>query len=551
VSADFVFDRPAEGRVQSHRRKQGVSDTRFVLNRLTRMSVAASLMSATFVYARPFASEQTPQFRAGVTLVPVEVRVLDKDGNPIRGLTKSDFEVREDGHLQDIAHFQAVELDDKAAPGRIFVILLGRGRLNLPTKAVQATADFVRMKLVRPDRVAVAAYNRVIEPTTNYEGVAHFLEAYRDLHTKIEGLIARDQRGPQPRSLGPDTVAGIDDLFRRNAPGVTGLPGVSGKEAGPYNDFSYLRSTLTYLRTIARDKHVIALTERTFPTGWTESSIQGLQNFWFRQATSARSSLHFIHTGGLPGQEMAQGTLVTGKLDPSRLEDILRRKALAITADQTGGTSAFFQFAEKPLAVLERATRFHYVVGYYPSRDAAPDQYRDVRVSIARPGTQASYRHAYQARPSEETPTDSRRAISAMRVDDMAKWLLNPARIPGGSAWPLKLSVTAGSQSNATASFQVAVAFDPFVVDFVRTGDRYSAELTLSVFADDGRQNVVGESTRDLRLNLSIAEWERTKREWLTADVAVKTTKNPEYIRAVIYQFDTDRLGWAEKRMGR
>ena len=38
-------------------------------------------------------------------------------------------------------------------------------------------------------------------------------------------------------------------------------------------------------------------------------------------------------------------------------------------ADQTGGTATFFEFAEQPLSMLDAATRFQYLLGYYPARD--------------------------------------------------------------------------------------------------------------------------------------------------------------------------------------
>src|SRR6185295_15465869 len=114
---------------------------------------------------------------------------------------------------------------------------------------------------------------------------------------------------------------------------VEDLAGARGREPGPYNDFSYLRNALAYLRTVNGEKHVVVITEHTFPTGRTEASVQSLQSFWFRQATSARAALHFVHAGGLPGQEMAQGTLVTGKPDPRRLDEMIDRKSQAVTAE--------------------------------------------------------------------------------------------------------------------------------------------------------------------------------------------------------------------------
>ena len=43
-----------------------------------------------------------PTFRTGVTLVPVDVRVLDREGKPVTDLKQSDFTVLEDGAPHDI-----------------------------------------------------------------------------------------------------------------------------------------------------------------------------------------------------------------------------------------------------------------------------------------------------------------------------------------------------------------------------------------------------------------------------------------------------------------
>jgi len=41
-------------------------------------------------------------FRGGVTLIPVDVSVLERDGKPVAGLKAGDFEVKLDGRAQPV-----------------------------------------------------------------------------------------------------------------------------------------------------------------------------------------------------------------------------------------------------------------------------------------------------------------------------------------------------------------------------------------------------------------------------------------------------------------
>jgi VWFA-related protein len=58
---------------------------------------------------------QQPTFRSGVDLVQVDVVVVDKDGQPVRGLTQADFTIRDRGKPQTIAAFQEIGHELRAA----------------------------------------------------------------------------------------------------------------------------------------------------------------------------------------------------------------------------------------------------------------------------------------------------------------------------------------------------------------------------------------------------------------------------------------------------
>src|SRR5471030_2265733 len=82
--------------------------------------VAAGVVLAG-VCAAAAVQSQRPLFRAKTDLVELDVTVLDKDHQPVHGLTEKDFTILEDGKPQTIAAFDAVDLPtttSAAAPAK-------------------------------------------------------------------------------------------------------------------------------------------------------------------------------------------------------------------------------------------------------------------------------------------------------------------------------------------------------------------------------------------------------------------------------------------------
>jgi VWFA-related protein len=68
--------------------------------------------------AQPPAS-QLPTFKSGVEYVDVDVVVTDGEGHFVRGLTRDDFEVLEDGRRQEITAFSTVEIPIDREPAAL------------------------------------------------------------------------------------------------------------------------------------------------------------------------------------------------------------------------------------------------------------------------------------------------------------------------------------------------------------------------------------------------------------------------------------------------
>ena len=67
------------------------------------------------------AQQKPPVFRTRIDLMQLDVTVLDKKGDPVRGLTAADFILLEDNKPQTIEAFTAVDLPDRvdAGPRRV------------------------------------------------------------------------------------------------------------------------------------------------------------------------------------------------------------------------------------------------------------------------------------------------------------------------------------------------------------------------------------------------------------------------------------------------
>src|SRR5436190_5288024 len=167
-------------------------------------------LSAQQRQAQPPAGQAPQTFRSSTTLIPVDVRVIDATGNPVTDLRESDFVVLENGVRQAIRHFSSQALTAEA-PGprdvlkartsastdiaaqnrRVFLIVLGRGRLQPPSKGVDGMIHFVRERLLPQDLVAVMAWNRATEFTTSHEEIGALLERFKKDHEKIESLVSQ------------------------------------------------------------------------------------------------------------------------------------------------------------------------------------------------------------------------------------------------------------------------------------------------------------------------------------------------------------------------
>src|SRR5512140_142121 len=270
-----------------------------------------------------FPAQQRPTFRAGITAVPLEVRVLDRDGRPVTDLQQDEFTILEDGVSQDITHFSrhllvaagprpalrarpdAALFDVAPADFRVFLIILG-GAPDKRWNTGEAIARFVREQLLPQDQIAIIVNGRATDFTTDHESIAQAID-----RLGTPGPPARAEAGQKPGTT-RDPVFRDRPLFAPSAPGPN--LGFADYVNAPSKSGGYtqlVRQAIAYLRYMPGEKHIVAFTGQ----GLGFSSSEEVKRLAV-EASDARVVLHVIMTGGIPAVGPEFGEPLTRPGDP-------------------------------------------------------------------------------------------------------------------------------------------------------------------------------------------------------------------------------------------
>ena len=599
--------------------------TRFVAAAVsfTLALAAVAAVSVTAGQATPPSAQQTPQptFRTGVTIVPVDVRVLDRDGRPVTDLKQADFTVLEDGAPQEIRYFSArglvpvaVTAETKPAvrtrgssplqeqSARIFLIVLGRGRLQYPSKGVDALIHFVRNRLLPQDQVAVLAFNRATDFTTDRARILDVLERYKRRHEDVEatfkhqtsGLagvygslepsatLQRDIdaifRGPQgqtARAVTPvplperelaaaatrravadvaraEIVAGreqqtLGDTFDLMAGELIGLPFDAFVSASvqAMQDMGNLYTGIEYLRYLEGEKHILFVTEQGFyaPRLEADASLAA-------RANHARVVIDTIQTGGLDG---GPSPLDTGSLVPA-----------TVAPRQMSPPVVSPGYAAMDMERIQVLKSMSDLTGGL----AATRQYAQPAVDRIDTATRFGYLLGYQP---QDTRVDRRYRRITVRVnrpgvtvlfrhgyyaDDVPlpidrRAFLTSRRISAagqyGSAIPdIRVTLTPTvRRAQGSTEVNVVLNVDAGRIAFAGAGGRHVADLDLVVYVADDKERIIKESRHKVDLKLKDENYQRYLRDGIPFEVTMRAARPPKYVKVIVYDYAADLLGSA------
>lgn len=526
-----------------------------------------------------------PVFRAGTTLVPLTVTVLDKDGRPVSDLKQSDFSVFENGKPREVVSFFAQPMNagevtpvttsnskearqpwqPQVAPQtrRTFLFVLGFGRIQYPTKAVDGVLQFIRTKVLPQDAIAVLAFNRATDFTTDHDRIVRMLERFKTEHERIVFNIKQFRIFNRLGMAQPEaTQADIDAIFAGPAPGepmrkasdillgIDGsvpvpeqhgtLTGELGWERLPLQDLVTelnvlkLYAGVEYLRPMEGEKHLVFLGGEIEIVSVEEATVLA------RRASNAQVTLDIIRTLGTPSVFAVPKEFAD--LPNGGLIGLVELQQLETAAELSGGKFTGVSMAEKALTQIDQRSRSSYLIGYEPTAAVLDGEFRDVRVKVNRPGVTVLYRHGYFASERPDI-ADVNDAIAMARIESAVR--LNQ------SSKDIALEVQAKSVRNgATHEVVIDVNINASRVAFTPTNDgRYSASIAIGAYCTGPTKQLVGLVKGVLGMTIN----EQTHREYLQSGIpySLKLAVNGDayMLKLVASDAGSGLVGTAETRV--
>ncbi len=553
--------------------------------------------------------------RVRVRLIPVDVIVTDGRGRPVTNLKQENFEVFEDGRLQEIRHFSVqdfTEFAPEAQPipiprpvaatepvpqhARTFLIVMGRGDHQL-FKAVDCLIRFVRNDLLPQDRVAVFAYNRATDFTTDHEQIAQVLERYKK-YNNIQPRLRSALRGPAPvygtAEIPKSVQADIDKLVAnppelqsrqlvtalagKTTPAQTSIPsealkhkmaglmrivipgdktemeradrellagGLSfgewwGRWQGTKQDIENLFTCIEYLRYLEGEKHLLFFTGTGLILPYGNSEFD---NVIARIANDARVTIDVFQTGGI---DLRLNNRYES-IDLSRYSLSVPATTWAVQsvrniAELTGGRAAIYQDIGAALNSVNEATRVQYLLGYYPRDDSWNGKYRRIDVKVKRPGLKVSFRHGYYASDTLQ-PFDREEFMAYNRITAAGEVAADIPDIP------FSISASHTGSGSEGQEIRLDLRINCARVGFDNSEGTYKGKLRIATFYADAKGGFLGEVWDSLALNFSEERFLHARQTGFAFSRLIPFKTPNQIIKVVIYDPATDLLGSRQLRL--
>ena len=519
------------------------------------------------------AQSPPPAFPSKVELVTVDAVVVDKNGNPVPGLTRDDFAIEEDGRPQTIVSFEAVVAEAPApaaaaAPpspspvvtnqaerpriGRAFTLVVDDLAMDIASVvgSRRAVTTFLERSVRDGDEVTVATTSgdawwsaRIPEGRDDLRAVITRLKSHRsnaiqttEYMTDYEAYVIA--RGNVVSQQIVDRVVARwtqSNVCQERDPGCPSL--VRGR-AGALDEERRAR-TRAMLGTVRRAIEALAPVKGRkslllISPGFVDDA-EARPREVVAASREASTAVYFIDSRGLIVGSSTASADITVPPDPGDVgklsfeETNLASGGAQTLADDTGGFSV--RNSNDLAGGAERIaaeSRVFYMLGFEAVPGKHPHDWRKLRVTVKREGLQVRARRGYtlraEAAPSPKASAKAKAAEEGTRnLPPAVETALDSAHDVAGI--PMRAATyVLEPRAKDTTRVMIAAEFDASRLTFEGAGPSRAArvEVTAAATLRDTGQTLYSDERVEVRMpEGETAGWRSVAREFdLPAGVA-------------------------------
>ncbi len=391
------------------------------------------------------ATAQKFEEKVTVTYVEVPVTVLAKDSTPVRGLTKANFEIRDDGEKREIESFDAIDFASEGgstkatsplnpASRRNFLLLFDLSYSNPQSvqRAQEAARNFIARSIGGRDLVAIG----ILDVDRGFRFVTAFTTDRQLLTAAIKDPA--NFRSADPLQIGGNVPSNVEAQQRagvgteRNDIALENMRDIA-RQSDVLNDTyrrGRVRREVELLSDVARSlqklvgrKHLVLLSEGFDPRLVQGRGAGGVQNQNEEDTAAERGELWKIDSDKRYGSAETQKTIQLMAEQFRRSDVILHsvdiqglrvandvqsgarfnsNEGLFLLSNSTGGT--VFRNSNDIKNEFDRLTKQHevvYVLGFRAPIGRA-GQFHDLKVKLVNvPGARVQHRGGYYDQGAE------------------------------------------------------------------------------------------------------------------------------------------------------
>ncbi len=331
-----------------------------------------------------------PTFRAGVSVVRVDVSVTGRKNEPIADLTAADFVLEDDGVVQTIDTCQFIRLTGERMTEREESL-----EIRSPEHAeVEAARDDVRLFALFLDEYHIDKLPQVTLPLR--AGLTEFIDMLgpNDLFAIVDPLtpmsalkltrdrfalkeVVRKFEGRQGEYFPMRSALEEEQMQSRNVRRVRAEVTLSA-----------LAGLVTRMGSLREGRKSVVFVSQGPPTmfGFYDMDIEDRMRDVFEAASRGNVTIHVVDPRGL-GVEGRGGV----------------RDTLYRLAGETGGRTVINTNNMVPgLREVVADASAYYLLGYAPTRDVADGKFHKIKVEVKRPGVDVLARKGYWAPSAAE-----------------------------------------------------------------------------------------------------------------------------------------------------